>query len=61
MLKTTLCRQLGIDHPIFSVGMGTCAGPELAAAVSNAGACGVLRTAGSRPRLSVNRSRLCAR
>lgn len=46
MLKTTLCRQLGIDHPIFSVGMGTCAGPELAAAVSNAGACGVLGTAG---------------
>ena len=46
MLKTTLCRQLGIEHPIFSVGMGTCAGPELAAAVSNAGACGVLGTAG---------------
>jgi len=46
MLRTPLCRLLGIEHPIFSVGMGTGAGPELAAAVSNAGACGVLGTAG---------------
>jgi NAD(P)H-dependent flavin oxidoreductase YrpB (nitropropane dioxygenase family) len=46
MLTTPLCRLLGIEHPIFSVGMGTCAGPELAAAVSSAGACGVLGTAG---------------
>src|SRR5207249_12061958 len=37
MLMTSLCRLLGIEHPIFSVGMGTCAAPELAAAVSNAG------------------------
>jgi nitronate monooxygenase len=42
MLKTPLGRQLGIDHPIFSVGMGPAAGPDLAAAVSNAGGCGVL-------------------
>ena len=42
MLKTPLCRQLGIDHPILSVGMGPAAGPDLAAAVSNAGGCGVL-------------------
>lgn len=42
MLKTPLCRELGIDHPIFSVGMGPAAGPDLAAAVSNAGGCGVL-------------------
>ena len=47
MLKTALCRQLGIDYPIFSVGMGGgMAGPELAAAVSNAGACGVLGMGG---------------
>jgi nitronate monooxygenase len=45
MLKTELCTRLGIEHPIFSVGMGTVAGPALAAAVSNAGACGVLGTA----------------
>jgi NAD(P)H-dependent flavin oxidoreductase YrpB (nitropropane dioxygenase family) len=42
MLTTPLCRQLGIVHPIFSVGMGAAAGPELAAAVSNAGGCGVI-------------------
>ena len=45
-MSTPLCHLLGIEHPIFSVGMGTCAGPELAAAVSNAGACGVLGTSG---------------
>lgn len=48
MLTTPLCRQLGITYPIFSVGMGALAGPALAAAVSNAGACGVLgRVAGA--------------
>ena len=48
MLRTPLCHQLGIAHPIFSVGMGGLAGPELVAVVSNAGACGVLG-AGARP------------
>lgn len=46
MLKTSLCRQLGIEYPIFSVGFGVAARPELAAAVSNAGGCGVLGTSG---------------
>src|SRR5262249_56308844 len=47
MLQTPLCRQLGIAYPIFSVGFGGgMAGPELAAAVSNAGACGVLGMGG---------------
>jgi nitronate monooxygenase len=41
-LRTPLCDLLGIDVPVFSVGFGDGAGPELAAAVSNAGACGVL-------------------
>ncbi|WP_333334597.1 nitronate monooxygenase [Microcoleus sp. BROC3] len=41
-MHTLLCRQIGITHPIFSAGMGPVAGPELAAAVSNAGGCGVL-------------------
>lgn len=45
MLKTELCTRLGIECPIFSVGMGPVAGPALVAAVSNAGACGVLGTA----------------
>ncbi len=47
MLKTPLCHALGIDHPIFSVGFGPGAGPELAAAVSHAGACGCLGSGGS--------------
>ncbi len=43
MNKTPLCHLLGIEYPILSVGMGiNMAGPELVAAVSNAGACGVL-------------------
>jgi nitronate monooxygenase len=47
MLKTPLCRQLSIEYPIFSVGMGGgMAGPELTAAVSNAGGCGVLGMGG---------------
>jgi NAD(P)H-dependent flavin oxidoreductase YrpB (nitropropane dioxygenase family) len=45
MLRTALCRRLGIDHPVFCAGMGTAAGPELAAAVCNAGGLGVLGTA----------------
>jgi nitronate monooxygenase len=49
MLTTALCRQLGLMYPIFSVGMGALAGPELAAAVSNAGACGVLGRVGGAP------------
>jgi NAD(P)H-dependent flavin oxidoreductase YrpB (nitropropane dioxygenase family) len=45
MFTTPLCRALGIEHPIFSAGIGAAAGPELAAAVSRAGGCGVLGTA----------------
>jgi nitronate monooxygenase len=45
MLKTELCRTLGIEHPVFSAGIGAASGPELVAAVSNAGGCGVLGTA----------------
>ena len=42
MLKTPLCSKLGIELPIFSAGMGPISGPELVAAVSNAGGLGVL-------------------
>lgn len=47
MLKTRVCQDLGIEFPIFSVGFGRGAGPELVAAVSNAGGCGVLGTTGA--------------
>jgi nitronate monooxygenase len=45
-LQTPLCRDLGIEYPIFSVGFGVSAGPELVAAVSNAGGCGVVGGSG---------------
>jgi nitronate monooxygenase len=56
MLKTNLCEQLGIEYPVFSVGFDAGAGPELAAAVSNAGGCGVL--GGSSFRASFLRERI---
>jgi nitronate monooxygenase len=40
--RTPLCDMLAIDVPIFSVGFAISAGPELVAAVSNAGAFGVV-------------------
>jgi nitronate monooxygenase len=48
-LRTRLCQTLGIEYPIFSVGFGEGAGPELVAAVSNAGAFGVLGGDGLEP------------
>ncbi|MGH2572170.1 MAG: NAD(P)H-dependent flavin oxidoreductase [Actinomycetota bacterium] len=45
-LHTPLCDTLGIEYPIFSVGFGLGATAELAAAVSNAGGCGVVGTGG---------------
>jgi nitronate monooxygenase len=43
MLRTPLCKSLGIELPIFNAGMGGgLASAELAAAVSNAGGLGVL-------------------
>jgi NAD(P)H-dependent flavin oxidoreductase YrpB (nitropropane dioxygenase family) len=47
VLTTPLCRELGIEYPIFSVGFGSGARPELAAAVSNAGGCGVMGFSGA--------------
>jgi NAD(P)H-dependent flavin oxidoreductase YrpB (nitropropane dioxygenase family) len=55
-LRTPLCRALGIDVPIFSVGFGDSAVPELASAVSRAGGCGVLGA--SRPPLDEVRRRI---
>jgi len=48
-LRTSLCRRLGIEHPILCAGMGAAAGPDLVAAVSNAGGLGVLGVSGSKP------------
>jgi len=48
-LRTPLCDLLGIDVPILSAGMGSVAGPELVAAVSEAGGFGVLGVSGASP------------
>ena len=41
-IATPLTRLLGIRHPVLQAGMNAAAGPELAAAVSNAGGLGVI-------------------
>src|SRR5690349_21344977 len=41
-MRTALCDRVGIDLPIIQAPMGGAAGPALVAAVSNAGALGVL-------------------
>ncbi len=43
-MKTALCHTLGIEHPIIAAPMGPdLSGPELVAAVSNAGGLGLLQ------------------
>ena len=42
ILSTPLCQLLNIRYPIFQAGMADVAGPELVAAVSNAGGLGIL-------------------
>ena len=49
MLKTTMTAMLGIEHPIVQGGMGLISKAELVAAVSNAGALGLLTSVASTP------------
>ncbi len=49
ILRTVLCDILEIEYPIILAGMGGASGPELAAAVSNAGGLGVLGAAALGP------------
>ena len=42
VFRTSLCDLFGIDYPIVQSGMGGAAGPDLAAAVSNAGGLGII-------------------
>lgn len=48
-LRSRICELFDIDYPIVLAGMGGAAGPELAAAVSNAGGLGVLGAAACPP------------
>ncbi|MBX3708063.1 MAG: nitronate monooxygenase [Pseudomonadales bacterium] len=49
-LHTRVCDILGIEYPIVLAGMGGASGPELVAAVSNAGGLGVLGAAACGPK-----------
>jgi len=55
--RTPLCDLLGIVHPILNVGFALPAGPELAAAVSNAGGLGVIGGTGQSAALVQERVR----
>lgn len=59
-LHTPLCREVGIESPIFSVGFGISAGPELVSTVSDAGGCGVLGGSGL-PAEEIRRRIACVR
>jgi nitronate monooxygenase len=61
MICTDICELLKITHPIVQAGMGGVAGPELAAAVSNAGAMGCIgayRSSPSEIRDAVRKARI---
>lgn len=47
--RTPICDLLGIEYPLLLAGMGGVSGPELVAAVSNAGGMGVLGAAAIPP------------
>lgn len=47
VFQTSLCHLLGIEYPVIQSGMGRVAGPELAAAVCNAGGLGILAALGT--------------
>eukprot|EP01084_Bolivina_argentea_P085117 153848_1 len=50
-IQTQLTKLLGIKYPIILAGMNKAAGPELAAAVTNAGGLGVIGGVGFTPRI----------
>ncbi|KAJ7625478.1 2-nitropropane dioxygenase [Roridomyces roridus] len=50
-LSTPITELFGIKHPIMLAGMNVAAGPELAAAVSNAGGLGVIGGLGYTPKI----------
>ncbi|KAF7365732.1 NMO domain-containing protein [Mycena venus] len=50
VISTPITELFGIKHPVFLAGMNVAAGPELAAAVSNAGGMGVIAGFGYTPK-----------
>ncbi|KIJ55297.1 hypothetical protein M422DRAFT_219909 [Sphaerobolus stellatus SS14] len=51
LIETPLTKLLGIRHPVLLAGMNVAAGPELAAAVTNAGGLGVIGGVGYTPKV----------
>ncbi|TFY66070.1 hypothetical protein EVG20_g5017 [Dentipellis fragilis] len=51
LIETPLTKLFGIQHPILLAGMNVAAGPELAAAVTNAGGLGVIGGVGYTPKV----------
>jgi NAD(P)H-dependent flavin oxidoreductase YrpB (nitropropane dioxygenase family) len=51
VIKTPITELFGIKHPIMLAGMNVAAGPELAAAVTNAGGLGVIGGVGYTPKI----------
>jgi NAD(P)H-dependent flavin oxidoreductase YrpB (nitropropane dioxygenase family) len=51
VIKTPITDLFGIQHPIILAGMNVAAGPELAAAVTNAGGLGVIGGVGYTPKV----------
>ncbi|KAG6908889.1 hypothetical protein DXG01_002867 [Tephrocybe rancida] len=51
VITTPITEWFGIKHPIFLAGMNVAAGPELAAAVTNAGGLGVIGGLGYTPKI----------
>ncbi|KAF7308972.1 NMO domain-containing protein [Mycena kentingensis (nom. inval.)] len=51
VISTPITELFGIKHPVLLAGMNVAAGPELAAAVSNAGGLGVIGGLGYTPKL----------
>ncbi|KAH8926464.1 putative oxidoreductase [Atractiella rhizophila] len=49
-IQTPITKLFGIKHPIFLAGMNVAAGPDLAAAVTNAGGMGVIGGIGYTPK-----------
>merc|ERR1712054_646330 len=48
-IRTPITEMFGIKHPVLLAGMNVAAGPELAAAVTNAGGLGVIGGVGYTP------------
>ena len=58
-ISTAVTELFNIKHPILLAGMNVAAGPELAAAVTNAGGLGVIGGIGYTPKVLRNQVRIC--